>query len=102
MSIAKELELVIRDEKASHIPERVLGVIFPLHHQDLEDLPSKRRDFLDLSVHVFLEIMSIHDGVDLELDAVFLAHPTQFPHLIQMRPFPRTDLDVGFLVEGVA
>lgn len=102
MGSAEVFEFVLGDEEVSDIAQGVLGVVFALDQEDLEDFPAKRGNLLDLPIHVFLEVVSVHDGVDFELDSVLLAQTTQSPHLVQMGSFSTTDFDVGFLVEGVA
>lgn len=102
MRVAKGLELGVRDEKASDVAQGLGGMILALDHEDLEDLPAEGRDGPDRRVHVFVEVVAVHDGVDLELDAVLPAQPAQSRHLRQMGSVPAPDLAVGFFVEGVA
>ena len=53
-------------------------------------------------VHIFVDIVSIHHGVDLKLDIVFFAELAEFAKTFKMCTFAAADFDVCSFVEGVA
>lgn len=83
-------------------PQCLLGIVLPRHDEDLEAFPTERRHLLDHGIHVFLEVVSADDGVDLELDGVFGTELAELDKGLEVFAPPTTDLDVGGLVEGIA
>lgn len=83
-------------------PECFVRTILILNHKDLKNLPTKRVDPGYMFVHVFEEIVPVHNRVELELNPVFYTELLEWNKILDMIPLPAADFHIGVLVEGVA
>lgn len=80
MSVAKHPKLVVGDEEAAHVAQGIVGVVFALDHQDLEDLPSKKGAISRICRFMsWWKLCRFTTVLILNLIPCILAHPTQYP-----------------------
>jgi hypothetical protein len=91
----------LKAKSDSTYPKRFIRAIFTLQHKDLKYLPTKGVNASDLFVHVFEEIVFVHNRIDFELDPLFQAELAKWNEVLNMSPFTATDFDIDVFVEGV-
>ncbi len=82
-------------------PKRFIRAIFTFQHKDLKYLPTKGVNARDLFVHVFEEVVFVHNCIDFELDTLFQAELAKGNEVLNMSPLSATDFDIDIFVEGV-
>lgn len=80
--LAKKPKLLVRDAELARVAQRVGAAILLVDNENLKALPAHGPDVADGGVHVFLPIVAVDDGVDLEQDAVLLAELRQAAELL--------------------
>lgn len=83
-------------------PECIIRVILVLHNKHLETFPTKRVNLGDFFIHIFEEIVSINNRIELELNPMFDAELLERDKILYMIPFSATNFHVGVFVERVA
>ena len=102
MSPAKAVVLFIGDSKLAGVPKYLPRIVFPCDNQDLEALPAKRPELINVLVYIFIPIKSTYYSVYLELDTIFLAPRSNLVQLRDLIAGSTANLDVGRLVKGIA
>lgn len=73
-------EFFVTDQKLVGVSKGLIGIVFTLDDEDLEDFPSEWCQTLHLLTHIFFEVQTVHDCVDLEPDAMLF---TFIPELVK-------------------
>ena len=78
------------------------GTVLALYYENLETFPTARIYERDSFIHVFGEVVSVHNRVDFKLDIVLQAKLAKFSEVFEMRTFSTADLYVGSFIKRVA
>lgn len=100
--LAERLEFLVRDLELPRVAERLVAAVFFVNNEHLEALPARGPDGPDGFIHIFLPIVPIDHGIDLEHDPILPAQRRELSEFLQMPPRAAADLDVCGLDEGVA
>lgn len=75
--------------------------VLALYYENLKAFPTTRVDEQDSFVHVFGEVVPVHDCIDLEFDIVLRAVLTKFSKAFEVCALSTADLDIGSFVERI-
>ena len=80
----------------------MLRAIFLWHNKYLEALPPKRLDLFYSSIHIFLKVVAVHDGVNLKHNTILFAHLTKIYEYFNMIAGASPNCDICGIIEGIA
>lgn len=76
--------------------------VLAVNEQHLKDLPSERRQGLDVFVHVLFVVVTTNNGVQFELNFVLAAPLGDFVHLFHVLAVASPNLYIGWFIKAIA